>query len=162
MYGRSNVPFTPADSSYLNRHVKLYHNNNKNKRQNEKHSRRPKVAAMEENIAIFRLYIVYRRVSTRYFMEKYRSGDISGFIAIYRWVGDISAIFLQYIAWSTRVNESQTRYSTRQRATVMLQCAFYNASTFVCCWEDLNLKPKGLGFTYLPSELTCPLIYNVQ
>ena len=39
------MPFTPADSSYLNRHVKLYHNNNKNKRQNEKHSRRPKVAA---------------------------------------------------------------------------------------------------------------------
>ena len=79
--------------------------------------------------AIYRRNIVCRRVSTRYFLEKYRSSDFSAFIArnrrflaIYRWFGDKSAIFLWYIAWSTRVNESQTRYSARQRATVLLQC----------------------------------------
>ena len=112
---------------------------------------------MEENI-------VYRWVSTRYFMEKYRSGDISGilarnrsFLAIYRWFGDKSPIFRRYIAWSTRVNESQTPLQCRQRATVMLQCL-----TFICCWEDLNPKPFGLGFTRLPLGLSCPLIYKMQ
>ena len=76
--------------------------------------------------AIYRRNIVCRRVSTRYFLEKYRSSDISAFIArnrrflaIYRSFGDKSAIFLRYIAWSTRVNESQIRYSARQRATTV-------------------------------------------
>ena len=99
----------------------------------------------EENVAIFRRNIMYRRVLTR---------DISGFIARNRWFGDKSAIFLRYIAWSTRVNESQTRYSAGQRATV--------PPHFACCWEDLNPKPKGLGFTRLPPGLSCPLIHNMQ
>ena len=43
------------------------------------------VLGKEENVAIYRRNIVYRRVSTRYFMEKYRSDDISGFIARNRW-----------------------------------------------------------------------------
>ena len=105
--------------------------------------------------AIYRRNIVYRRVSTRYFMEKYRSDDISGFITRNRRFGDKLAIFLRYIAWSTQVNESQTRYSARQRTTV--QCLL-----IACCWEDLNPKPKGLGFTRLPPGLSCPLIHNMQ
>ena len=96
--------------------------------------------------AIYRRNIVYRRVSTRYFMEKYRSDDISGFITRNRRFGDKLAIFLRYIAWSTQVNESQTRYS----------------APFSCHWEDLNPKPKGLGFIHLPPGQSYPLIHNMQ
>ena len=69
---------------------------------------------MEENI-------VYRRVSTRYFMEKYRSGDILVFIArnwrFSRYIGDL-AINRLFLAIYHVVNVGQTRYSARQRATV--------------------------------------------
>ena len=108
--------------------------------------------------AIYRRNIMYWRVSTRYFMKKYRSNDISVFIArnrlffaIYRWFGDKSVIFLQYIAWSTRVNESQTRYSARQRAIVMrvLQCLHI-------CLLLRGFEPQT------PSRLSCPLIHNMQ
>ena len=44
-------------------------------------------------------------------------------------------------SWSTRVNKSQTRYSTLP---------------FAWSQEDLNPKPKDLRFTRLPLELTCP------
>ena len=83
------------------------------------------VASMEENI-------VYRWVSTRYFMEKYRSDDISWrnigptiFRDLSQEIADCSRYindFYLYIAWSTRVKESQTRYSAHQRATMLLQC----------------------------------------
>ena len=107
--------------------------------------------------AIYRRNIVCRRVSTRYFLEKYRSSDFSAFIArnrrflaIYRWFGDKSAIFLRYIAGQRKSNPQQCP-STR-----------YSASHFACCWEDLNPKPKGLGFTRLPPGLSSPLINNMQ
>ena len=62
--------------------------------------------------------------------------------------GEISVWrFFRYIAWSTRVNEVK-------RATVPSPI-YYRG--------DLNPKPNfGLGFSHLPSELTSPLIYNVQ
>ena len=80
--------------------------------------------------AIYRRNIVYRRVSTRYFMEKYRSGDISGFVARNRrFFSDIS-----------RGQHGSTKVRPTTMPVNALQCACYNASTFVCCWEDLNPK----------------------
>ncbi|RVW35835.1 hypothetical protein CK203_108124 [Vitis vinifera] len=59
--------------------------------------------------AIYRRNMVYRRVSTRYFMEKYRSGDILVFLARNR----------RFLAIYRVVNAGQTRYSACQRATVL-------------------------------------------
>ena len=59
------------------------------------------VGSMEENIGIYRRYIVYQEGATRYFMEKNRRGDISVNItkisAIYRF-GEIYRRFFQKIA----------------------------------------------------------------
>ena len=77
---------------------------------------------MEENIAIFRRYIA--EISC---IDGFRH-DIS-----WRNIGPtIFRDFSRYIAWSTRVNESQTRYSARQRATVMLQ-SLLQCLTVICC-----------------------------
>ena len=89
------------------------------------------------------------------------SREKSPILAIYRWFGDKSPIFRRYIAWSTRVNESQTRYSVVNALQSLLQ-SLLQCLTFICCWEDLNPKPKGLGFTRLPPGLSCPLIYKMQ
>ena len=104
--------------------------------------------------AIYRRNIMYRWVSTRYFMEKYRSGDISGFLARNR-------LFSRYIGDLAINRRFFGDISRGQRATVMLQ-SLLQCLTFICCWEDLNPKPKGLGFTRLPPGLSCPLIYKMQ
>ena len=110
---------------------------------------------------ILRFIARNRRVSTRYFMEKYWSSDILRFIArnrrflaIYRWFGDKSAIFLN-------ISHGQRGSTKIIRATVPPSTR-YSALPFACCREDLNPKPKGLGFTRLPPRLTCPLIHNMQ
>ena len=50
--------------------------------------------------------------------------------------------------------------------TYMAEISRYNAASvpppFPWGREDLNPKPKGLGFTHLPSGLTCHLIHNMQ
>ena len=121
---------------------------------------------------IYRQNIVYRRVSTRYFMEKYRSGNISWrnigpaifhgeisvrrFLAIYRRFLVINRRFLAINRRFFSDISCGQRWSTKVwRTTVSvnaLQCC-YSASPFACCREDLNPKPPGL---------TCPLIHNMQ
>ena len=96
------------------------------------------VVTKEENVAIFRRYIA--EISC---VEGYRHE----YLTIYR-----------------VVNAGQRGSTKVKRATVpvtALQCC-YSASPFACCREDLNPKPKGLGFTRLPPGLTCPLIHNMQ
>ena len=121
------------------------------------------VVTKEENVVIFRRYIAeisciegfphdisWRNIGPTIF--QYLSREIANF-SRYRWFGDKSTIFFRYIAWSTRVNESQTRYSARHRATVLLQCL------------SICLLPRGFEpqtFTRLPPGLTCPLIHNMQ
>ena len=87
------------------------------------------VVTKEENVAIFRRYIAeisciegfrhdisWRNIGPAIF--QYLSREISDFS---RYIGDLAInrrFFFRYIAWSTRVKESQTRYSARHRATV--------------------------------------------
>ena len=104
---------------------------------------------------IYRRNIVYRRVSTRYFMEKYQSGDIFS-----RYIGDL-AINRQFFSDILRGQHGSTKVKRATVPVTALQCC-YSASPFACCREDLNPKPKGLGFTRLPPGLTCPLIHNMQ
>ena len=69
--------------------------------------------AMEENIGIYRRYIVYREESTRYFMEKNRRRDISINItkisAIY-WFGEIYRRFFQKISSGGKKSVIYRRY----------------------------------------------------
>ena len=83
--------------------------------------------------------------------------DFSREIAYFsRYIGDL-AINRRFFGDISRGQRKSDPLQCRQRATVMLQCL-----TFICCWEDLNPKPKGLGFTRLPPGLSCPLIYKMQ
>ena len=110
--------------------------------------------------AIYRRNIVYRWVSTRYFMEKYRSGDISGFLArnrlflaIYRWFGYIS----RGQRGSTKVRPatvSSTRYSDATVAATVPH--------LYLLLRGFEPQTKRFGFTRLPPGLSCPLIYKMQ
>ena len=73
-----------------------------------------------------------------------------------RYIGDL-AINRRFFSDISRGQRGSTKV---RRATVPRQRA--TASTFVCCWEDLNPKPFCLGFTRLPPGLSYPLIYNMQ
>ena len=96
----------------------------------------------------FRHDISWRNIGPTIFQDLSREiGDLS------QYIGDFSSIYRVVNAGQRKSDPLQCR----QRATVMLQCL-----TFICCWEDLNPKPKGLGFTRLPPGLSCPLIYNTQ
>ena len=68
---------------------------------------------MEENIGIYRRYIVYREGSTRYFMEKNWRWDISVNIAkisaIYRF-GEIYRRFFQKIASGSKISAKYRWY----------------------------------------------------
>ena len=98
-------------------------------------NRAPRLISKEENI-------VYRRVSTRYFIEKYRYGDISGFIP--RNSRDILAINRRFFPIYRMVNAGQ-------RKSDALQC------------PPICLLPRGFEFqTRLPLGLTCLLVYNMQ
>ena len=93
----------------------------------------------------FRHDISWRNIGPTIFQDLSREiGDLS------QYIGDFSSIY--------RV------VNAGQRKSDPLQCPStrYSASTFVCCREDLNPKPKGLGFTRLPLELSVPLIHNMQ
>ena len=66
-----------------------------------------KVVPNEENVGIYRRYIVYREGSTRYFMEKNRRGDIYAKMAkistIYQ-LGEINWWFCEKIASSGKIS----------------------------------------------------------
>ena len=66
-----------------------------------------KVVPNEENVGIYRRYIVYREGSTRYFMEKNRRGDIYAKMAkisvIYQ-LGEINWRFCEKIASSGKIS----------------------------------------------------------
>ena len=109
----------------------------------------------EENVTIFRRYITeiscvegywhdisWRNIGPAIFIDLSRE-----IVDFSRYIGDL-AINRLFLATYRAVNAGQTRYSA----------PFF----FFCCWEDLNPKPKGLGFTRLPPRLSCPLIHNMQ
>ena len=104
----------------------------------------PRLISKEENVVIFRRYrnIVYRRVSTRYFIEKYRSDDISGFIAINS--RNILAINRRFFPIYRMVNAGQRKLDA-------LQCP-------PICLLSRGFEPQ----TRLPPGLTCLLVYNMQ
>ena len=87
--------------------------------------------------------IVYRRVSTRYFIEKYRYGDISGFIVRNRRFGDKSAIFPD-------ISHGQRGSTKVRRATV--------PSHLLAAKRIWTPNQNHC----LPPRLTCPLIHNMQ
>ena len=103
---------------------------------------------------IYCRYIVYRRVSIRYFMEKYFD-EISReipknrqYLAIYRWFTKV-ADFSQYITWSMRVNDGQTHYSE-----VNALQSWKKALPFAV--EGIRTpNQKVWGLTHLPSRHTC-------
>ena len=71
------------------------------------------VITKEENIEIYRRYIVYREGSTRYFVEKNRRGDIfvniAKISAIYRF-GEIYRRFFEKIAYGGKISVIYRRY----------------------------------------------------
>ena len=68
------------------------------------------LTTMEENIGIYRRYIVYREESTRYFMEKNRREDISVNIGDISVMGDISEIFSKNLPWWQKIGDISEIY----------------------------------------------------
>ena len=77
-----------------------------------------------------------------------------------RYIGDL-AINRRFFSDISRGQRGSTKVKPATVPVNALQCC-YSASHFACCWEDLNPKPKGLGFTHLPPGLSSPLINNMQ
>ena len=117
------------------------------------------VNLMEENIAICRRYIMYRRVWIRYFVEKYRFGEISGemvknqryflihrrYFPIHQRYGDKSPIFRD-ISNSQRGGQRATVQLQCSPAIVLLQCTLKNVFFFLLL-KGLEPQTKGLGFS---------------
>ena len=81
-------------------------------------------------------------------------------VIVFLWREENVAIFRRYIAEILCIEGFRHDISWRNIWNA-LQCC-YSAPPFACCREDLNPKPKGLGFTRLPPGISCPLIYNIQ
>ena len=104
----------------------------------------------------FRHDISWRNIGPAIFQDLSREiGDLS------QYIGDL-AINRRFFSDIWRGQRGSTKVRPAIVPVNALQCMCYSSSTFVCCREDLNPKPKGLGFTRLPPELSCPLIHNMQ
>ena len=102
----------------------------------------------EENVGIYRWYIVYRKTSTRYFVEKNS------------WKSTKNRQYIANISTSEKNDQKGIKSPIFQPVNA-LQGTLKNAF-FLCCWRDLNPKQKVWGSTHQTTRASLPFVNVVH